>query len=167
VRYFVFHRPDTTDVHPHILAEVVRESFDDGRFREWSAAANIAGDRCEVLTRGELEQRPDGVRALLAWETRDDRQFDRDTRRILETIEREEALASENGPHLRLVPDEAVAGGIVAADPRIELLAARRRIRDAVRLRKEAQRLIEIAQVRRRAAPSPNGSARAEDTGGQ
>jgi hypothetical protein len=168
MRYFVYHRPDTTDVRPHILAEVVRESFDDGRYREFSAAANVAGERCEVLTRYELMQRPDGARALLAWESLDDRQFDTDTRRILETLEREDALANAPGRHLRVVPNETGVQEIVVADPRMQLLAARRRrvSAEAVRLQKEARELIATVQARRRPAPSPKGSAAADNVGG-
>jgi hypothetical protein len=167
VRYFVYYKPDTADVRPHIIAEVVRETSDDGRFREWSVAASIAGNHCEILTRDELLQRPEGVRALVAWENLDDRQYDIDTRRHLDTIEREEASAGEPGPYLRLVPDEAVSA-FAATDPHLQWLETRRRrlIVEAVRLRKEARTIITTAQARRHTSPSLNGSTAAEDTGG-
>jgi hypothetical protein len=168
MRYFVYHRPDTTDVRPYILAEVVRESFDAGQYREWSAAASLAGERCEVLTREELLQRPDGARALLSWERRDDRQFDVDTRRVLETIESEEALANAAGRHLRLVPDAIAVPEVVVADPRMQVLATRRRRLgvESVRLQDEARKLIATVQARRRPRSSPDNPSAAEEAGG-
>ena len=167
MRYFILFRPASEGVRPYILAEVVRETSDDGRYREWSAAAGLAGEHCEILTRNELLERSDGARALMAWETLDDRQFDVDTQRIVEQIEIAEREAVMSGRHLRVVPDEIeTPPNFDRANRRLQWIAARRRtlMLESVRLRSDAQELIAKSRERR-GATSPEPKPTSEGTG--
>ena len=64
---------------PYVLAEVVREPSDDGRFREMSLAANLAGPLASILTEQELRAMDGGTTALARWRKGDDNTFALDT----------------------------------------------------------------------------------------
>jgi hypothetical protein len=101
MRYFVLIEPFDAGIAPHIIAEVVREYSDNGLVRETSVAGILAGDRCQILTEDELLANHAGSLALSAWHELDDGQFDTDTARRNEEIERGDTRARR---HLRLVP---------------------------------------------------------------
>lgn len=64
MRYFV---TVPTEDGPAIIAELLRESFDDGAFRDSSLAANLAGPTAQILTDDELRARADGEALLQEW----------------------------------------------------------------------------------------------------
>lgn len=120
MRYYVLARSQYSGVAPYILGEVVRESFDDGAYRDSSLASAFAGAGCLILTRDELLAEIDGAHTLLRWETGDEAAFDEETQRILAKREREETRVSRS--HLRLVhaepaSDEAERSGDRTAAP--------------------------------------------------
>lgn len=102
MRYFVYLDPALPAL-PYILAEVVREATDDGRFRDSSAASSLAGKRCTIVTREELMVTVAGRTALEDWDTFDDDLFDADSRRMNANLDRGEVTHPIR--HLSLVPD--------------------------------------------------------------
>ena len=77
-RYFVLLR-GSTDGPPFVVAEVVREHDDDGRYREISLAAALAGTNAMIFTPEELEESAFGRAALRRWQAGNDSFFDLDT----------------------------------------------------------------------------------------
>jgi hypothetical protein len=75
---------DWPKVEPHIVAEVVREILDADDHREASLAGLIAGPDSTIATRDELLADPAGRVALEAWDARDDTEYDRETKEILD-----------------------------------------------------------------------------------
>jgi hypothetical protein len=76
VREYVVCRSDLGGIDPHIIAEVVRD--DTAPDTDATLASALAGDRRLIVTRAELLDHPDGVRALEAWDAKDDSAFDND-----------------------------------------------------------------------------------------
>ena len=103
MRYFVYLEPLSDLARPYILAEVTRDTEDDGRFREWSAAAALAGASARVLLREELMETANGRDALRAWDAHDDHEFDSDSERMANPIQHEGEAIPSVGRHLRLV----------------------------------------------------------------
>jgi hypothetical protein len=62
-----------------VVAEVVREPTDDGRDREMSLAANLAGSQASIVTEDELRASPGGRLALEHWGSGNDNTFVLDT----------------------------------------------------------------------------------------
>jgi hypothetical protein len=84
MRYYVLVRDDPGVIRPHVVAEVVRERYDDGEFRDTSLGANLGVQGAEILTRDEILAGPDGRRILADWEAQDDSSFDEHLDRELE-----------------------------------------------------------------------------------
>jgi hypothetical protein len=114
VRYYVLERPDPISGSvAYILAEVVKDQADDGRYRDSSAASNVSGGTSRVLTREELLAEPGGVAALRAWEQGDDSTYDQEIDDGLERIDEQESRKSgaRASRHLRLVDDRSSRSG--------------------------------------------------------
>lgn len=111
MRYYVLEQADpVSGAAPYIVAEVVKDHLDDGRFRDSSAASNLAGRTSHVFSREELMAEPGGAAALRAWEQGDDSTYDDEVDDETDRIEQQER-ANENARssrHLRLVVYESV-----------------------------------------------------------
>jgi hypothetical protein len=78
VRYFVIARGDEV-IGSHIVAEVVRERSDDGRYRDVSLAGSLAGVGMSILSDVEIDAWPGGRELLARWRAGDDSRFDQRT----------------------------------------------------------------------------------------
>lgn len=81
MRYYVV-SPDDPGIEVHIVAEVVRDHFDQGQFRATSFAAAIAGDESRILLPEEVMSDPAARQALRRWNLQDDRAFDAEGEQI-------------------------------------------------------------------------------------
>lgn len=81
-RYYVVLQ-SAADGEPYVVGEVVREHDDDGRYREVSLAANIAGPRALICTEEELQKTELGRSLQRRWRAGNDRSFDLDTLRLV------------------------------------------------------------------------------------
>jgi hypothetical protein len=72
-RYFVV-LTNSGSLGPYVIAEVVRELGDDGRSRDVSLAANLAGPFASIMTERELCADAEGRAAMHRW--RNGRDFD-------------------------------------------------------------------------------------------
>ena len=99
MRYFLVVRPD--DGPAYVVAETVRERFDDGRFRDSSLASQVDLTRAQVVTEAELRHLEGGSEALRRWDQADDSSFDAD----------EAGSQRQTGGHrLSLVPPAGTRG---------------------------------------------------------
>jgi hypothetical protein len=99
MRYYVV-SPGGPGIEAHIVAEVVRDRFDQGEFRDSSYASALAGDESAVLLPEEVMSDAVGRQALLRWNTRDDGAFDAETGQILSEVP---ARGARSKGHLTLV----------------------------------------------------------------
>src|SRR5438132_10152945 len=81
MRLYVLCFSDYTDIAPHVIAEVVRESA--GEEPAMSIASALAGERALIVTRAQLLTEPMGRAALEAWEDRNDSEYRRESEAIL------------------------------------------------------------------------------------
>lgn len=110
MRYYVLEQADpTSGAEPYILAEVVKDRSDDGRYRDSSAASSLAGNTSRVLSREELLAEPGGAAALRAWERGDDSTYDDEIDDEIGRIDQRESREAGSQPrrHLRLVVYES------------------------------------------------------------
>jgi hypothetical protein len=77
-RYYVVLQA-APDAAPYVVGEVVRELDDDGRYREASLAANIAGPQALICTEEELGMTEVGRSLLRRWKAGNDHSFHLDT----------------------------------------------------------------------------------------
>jgi hypothetical protein len=68
--YVVLEGPGLSN--PYVIAEVVREDTDDGRYRETSMAGNVGGFLAVIVTEEELVAMDGGTVALERWRTGND-----------------------------------------------------------------------------------------------
>ena len=114
MRYYVLSEAGAR--RPYIVGEVVREFFDDGRFRASSFAAAFATEPSRIVTLDELLRDPAGTHALVDWRNRNDAAFNQETRELLFVVEQEqEALERRRG--LRVVDGSPAKGDVVGARP--------------------------------------------------
>jgi len=90
-RYYVVLN-GTHETAPYIIAEVVREPSDNGRYRDISLAGNLAGSGASILTEDELRAHDGGRAALVRWRAGDDTPF------ILDTLAHDTGLAETQFP---------------------------------------------------------------------
>jgi len=88
MRYFVLSHE--RDGELFIVAEVVREFFDDGAYRGASFAAGLAADASDIVLEEEFARHPAGARALAAGRAADDSAFDAETETLLRAVEEEQ-----------------------------------------------------------------------------
>lgn len=89
---------------PYVLAEVVREHSDDGMDRAESLAANLAGERGEIVTEVEMNGRVGGAATLTLWRDGNDDAFDLDT--VVQEQLSHLPVALEADPEVMVVADE-------------------------------------------------------------
>lgn len=122
MRYYVLSEPGSR--RPYIVGEVVREFFDDGRFRASSFAAAFASDPSCIVTLDELLRDRSGTRALVDWRNRRDTAFNHETRDLLLLADREEE-AVERRREFRVVagvPAKNHAAGARSSDARLSVV---------------------------------------------
>lgn len=86
MRDYVVCKSDLGGIQPHIIAEVVRDNTEPDK--DATLAAALAGERRLIVTRAELLNHPDGVRALEAWDANDDTAFDNECLTVRATSHR-------------------------------------------------------------------------------
>jgi hypothetical protein len=143
MRYFVLAPGD--GVAAHIVAEVVRESFDDGSFREVSLASALCGEGSRIVKSEELMNDALGRRALAAWVRGNDMEFDHETERILARIRADES--ERHIARLRVVRDPSEAES--AGPARDEIAIRSELLERAARSVREARLQVAIARERR------------------
>jgi hypothetical protein len=133
-RYFVVLNGTRSGVL-YVVAEVIREPSDDGRDREMSLAANLAGSHAIIVTEEELRQLPSGRVALEHWRSGNDNSF------VLDTLAHDFDLSQMRGP-----VDPSTALSLAEAHVLVEQSRQRSRemlsqadaVRERSRVRREA-----------------------------
>lgn len=127
-RYYVYVPP--LNGGPYVLAELIREPFDDGEYRDTSLASAIAGPQSLVLTRDEMLEDQQRRQALACWLAGDDRS----------SLEYDEGVG-----HPRLRPVEIIP----ERDLGLLIERAQQAISNARRFKPEAARITARARMHR------------------
>jgi hypothetical protein len=140
VRYFVVSRRSGS---LHIIAEVVREYFDRGQFRDLSLASSLKGDGTAIMLPQEFFADEQGRRALARWRRLDDSEFNNETLSIIREVRRDERNPVPERKHLRLVDPAERAEALIGPQEWAESVREQsaRAILEARRLVQESRRL--------------------------
>ena len=87
--YVVLEGPGLSN--PYVIAEVVREDADDGRYRETSMAGNLGGFLAVIVTEEELVALDGGEAALDRWRSGNDNTY------ALETVAHDSGIGDIHG----------------------------------------------------------------------
>jgi hypothetical protein len=135
--YVVLEGPGLSN--PYVIAEVVREAVDDGRFRDTSMAGNLAGFRAVILTEDELNSLDGGSQAFERWRSGNDTTFGLDDaaqeKGIAETTDDEPGAnqrVEEATAALEWITQRLNAALTDADDFRIDVRDARKELQKAI-----------------------------------
>lgn len=133
--YVVLEGPGLSN--PYVIAEVVREDADDGRYRETSMAGNVGGFLAMIATEEELVAMDGGTEALERWRSGNDDTYE------IETVAHDRGIGDI---HEVLGPQQGVDNATSALARSID------RLNESIFDTKEFRREVRAARLRLREA---------------